>query len=233
MKNVILHVLCEGQTEERFVHEVLSPYLQRWNIFPKAIVLTTSRKKGTTGGVTKYCKIQTDLTILLNRFKNKGADVHLITTMLDYYAIPTDFPGYSKLGQFQNPYDKVRYLEESLARHFGGNHRLIPYLQLHEFEALLFTDIMVLERDYPKSTRSLNCLKIETDRIGNPELINSRPDTAPSKRIISALEDNYSYAKVKSGAAGARAIGIERMLDACLHFRNWIECIIEKGTSED
>lgn len=45
MKYIILHVLCEGQTEERFVKEVLAPYLQQFNIYPKPIILLTSKKE--------------------------------------------------------------------------------------------------------------------------------------------------------------------------------------------
>lgn len=49
MKYTILHVLCEGQTEERFVKEVLSPYLQQFGIFPKPILLITSKKEKCQG----------------------------------------------------------------------------------------------------------------------------------------------------------------------------------------
>lgn len=45
MKYSILHILCEGQTEEKFVKDVLSPYLQQFNIYPKPILLLTSRTK--------------------------------------------------------------------------------------------------------------------------------------------------------------------------------------------
>ena len=54
MRFTILHILCEGQTEERFVKEVLSPYFQQFGIFPKPILLITSKKKRQGGNVKLY-----------------------------------------------------------------------------------------------------------------------------------------------------------------------------------
>lgn len=56
-------------------------------------------------------------------------------------------------------------------------------------------------------------------------MINNSPDTAPSKRIIAALAQDYHYNKVQSGAAITSVIGIENLLDNCQHFKEWIENI--------
>ena len=46
MKAKIIHVLCEGQTEQGFVEEVLRPYLQAQGVAGvKSILITTNKKK--------------------------------------------------------------------------------------------------------------------------------------------------------------------------------------------
>ena len=62
-------------------------------------------------------------------------------------------------------------------------------------------------------------------------MINNSPETAPSKRIIKALGNKYNYNKVKSGAAVTAAIGMDAILSRCLHFREWVERIIQLAES--
>ena len=46
MKAKIIHILCEGQTEQGFVNEVLKPYLLTNGVTAvKSILITTSKKK--------------------------------------------------------------------------------------------------------------------------------------------------------------------------------------------
>ncbi len=106
-----------------------------------------------------------------------------------------------------------------------GRGAFMPYIQLHEFEALLFVDIIKLQVEYPLSIEKIRVLKEKTDIYGDPEMINNSPETAPSKRIIAALEQDYHYNKVKSGTAVTSAIGIENLLEKCQHFKEWIENI--------
>ncbi len=82
-----------------------------------------------------------------------------------------------------------------------------------------------LQSEYPLSGEKIRVLKDETDIYGDPEMINNSPDTAPSKRIIAALAQDYHYNKVQSGAAVTAAIGIEALLENCQHFKEWIENI--------
>lgn len=220
----ILHILCEGQTEERFVKEVLSPYLQQFNIYPKPILLLTSKKKNARGGMLSYAQAKRDLTILQKQFRDNNSEHHLFTTMFDYYALPDDFPGFDESTGFQNVRDRISFLEDKFAEDVGLG-AFIPYIQLHEFEALLFVDIMKLQTEYPLSGEKIWALKKETDIYGDPEMINNSPQTAPSKRIIKALETNYNYNKVQSGTIVTSAIGIKSILNNCSHFKEWIEAI--------
>lgn len=220
----ILHILCEGQTEERFVKEVLSPYLQQFNIYPKPILLLTSKKKNARGGMLSYSQAKRDLTILQKQFRDNNSEHHMFTTMFDYYALPDDFPGVEESMDIQNVRSRISFLEDKFAEELGSGD-FIPYIQLHEFEALLFVDICKLQTEYPLSSEKIQALKKETDIYGDPEMINNSPDTAPSKRIIAALAQDYHYNKVQSGAAITSAIGIENLLEKCQHFNEWINKI--------
>lgn len=224
MNFVILHILCEGQTEERFVKEILTPYLQQFSIYPKPILLLTSKKKNVRGGMLSYAQARRDMDICIRQHQDKGCERHMFTTMFDYYALPEDFPGFAETENEQDVRHRVSILERAYAEQFPTD-RLIPYLQLHEFEALLFTDIEKLVVDYPEAENQIAQLKAETAMYDDPEMINNHPDTAPSKRIIHALDDRYNYNKVKSGAAVASAISLDAILARCLHFRQWIESI--------
>lgn len=220
----ILHILCEGQTEERFVNEVLSPYLQQFNIYPKPILLLTSKKKNARGGMLSYAQAKRDLTILQKQFRDNTSEHHMFTTMFDYYALPDDFPGVVESIDILNVRNRISFLEDKFAEELGGR-AFIPYIQLHEFEALLFVDIEKLQIDYPLSMAQIHKLKEETDSYGDPELINNSSETAPSKRIIRALEQNYNYNKVQSGSAITSLIGLDAILENCQHFREWIDKI--------
>lgn len=222
MKSVILHILCEGQTEERFVKEVLAPYLRSFAIFAKPILLLTSRKKNARGGMLSYSQARRDLSILKKQFTDNDSERHVFTTMFDYYALPDDFPGFEEAAAIPDPRKRIDFLERKLYDDFA-NRAFVPYIQLHEFEALMFSDITKLESDYPQSLGKILELKAETDPIGDPELINNNYDTAPSRRISRALADKYHYNKVRSGASVTALIGMDALLKKCQHFREWVE----------
>ncbi|MCM1140768.1 MAG: DUF4276 family protein [Muribaculum sp.] len=228
MKFIILNVLCEGPTEERFVKKVLTPFLQKYNIFPKTVLLTTSRKKNAYGGMISYTQAKRDLELCMRKYTSNDSELHLFTTMFDYYALPNDFPGYHEADKIQDVRIRINHLEQAFAADI--NHRcFIPYLQLHEFEAILFTDIEKLKVEYPKAEKEIIQLKESTELVSDPELINNHPDTAPSKRIIRALKNKYNYDKVKSGSATAAYIGIENILNSCQHFREWINILLSSN----
>ncbi len=231
MKFTLLHILCEGQTEERFVKDVLSPYLMQFGIFTKPILLITSKKKNAIGGMLSFAQAKRDLTLLRKQFKDNDNERHIFTTMFDYYALPDDFPGFTESKRIANVRDRIAFLEKKFLEEMGCD-AFLPYIQLHEFEALLFVDIEQLNAEYPNASANILRLKRETDKYGDPEMIDDGPATAPSKRIISALDKYYHYNKVKSGASVTSRIGIEALLENCTHFREWVELIKNKCTDD-
>jgi len=232
MRYTILHVLCEGQTEERFVKDVLAPYLRGFGVYTKAVLLVTSRKKDAKGGMLSYAKAAGDLQLLLKQYRDSDNERHIFTTMFDYYALPDDFPGFAEAGKMADVRRRISCIEEEFGRTIASS-RFIPYIQLHEFEALLFSDIEKLAGDYPLAKKQISVLKDETDAYADPEMIDNGRATAPSKRIIKALEKNYNYNKVASGARTASAIGLNVILEKCRHFRGWIDRIISLAAHGD
>lgn len=230
MKAKIIHVLCEGQTEQGFVEEVLRPYLQEKGVAGvKGILITTNKKKNARGGMLTYNHALTDLNLLQLTKVDGDYERHIFTTMFDLYALPDDFPGFEKGKTIGDPYAKVDSLEKDFADAINDK-RFIPYIQLHEFEALLFCGIEHIASLYPGCEKRCAQLTEDLQRIGNPELINNSPDTAPSKRIIKAIEGekkkHYNYNKPKTGKFVTKNIGIDELRSKCRHFSEWIEKLI-------
>ncbi len=100
--------------------------------------------------------------------------------------------------------------------------RFIPYIQLHEFETLLFADPRKFEIEYFDRPEGITQLCGIAAEFGNPELINQGRNTAPSKRIIKVYSD-YEGNKPAIGSMVAHEIGVETLKRACSHFRGWIE----------
>ena len=212
MKRVL--VLVEGQTEETFVRDILEPHLEFLEIFLTPTLVSTKRvKTGGTfkGGVVSYGKVRNDLQRLLG-----DSDAAAITTMFDYYGLPADFPGMST--RPSGPcFDRVRHVESAIA-HDIGDPRFLPYLQLHEFEALLFSDPREVAARFPETDclRALNRARQEFD---SPEEINERFDLAPSRRIAGVVS---AYRKPLHGPQIAEAIGLDRIRAECRHFGEWV-----------
>ena len=230
MKAKIIHILCEGQTEQGFVEKVLRPYLQDNGIKGvNGILITTNKKKNARGGLLSYNHALTDLRILQRTKIDGDFERHIFTTMFDFYALPDDFPGFEKIKTIRDPYLKVSNLEKDFADEINDN-RFIPYIQLHEFEALLFCGIEYIAELYPGCEKRCEQLTQALQNVGNPELINNSPHTAPSKRIIKAIEgDNkthYNYNKPKTGRFVTEKIGIDELRSKCKHFDEWIEKLI-------
>ena len=89
MKVNILHVLCEGHTEMKFAQHVLKPYLADWGIVVKAAIVTTNDKLGQQGGILNFAHIERDIRTLLSATEQESYAHHLVTTMVDLYALPT------------------------------------------------------------------------------------------------------------------------------------------------
>lgn len=220
MSVMILNVLCEGQTEEKFVKDVLRPYLRdNLGIVVKHRLLMTSKSKDAKGGLLSYTQAMRDLKLWMKEAKDNAYEKNAFTTMFDLYALPTDFPQWEE-GNRRTGYERVEFLENALAQEFGDN--FIPYIQLHEFEALVFCGLKYLRMEYPQCVKEIDGLEDVLTSYGNPEKIDNSPHTAPSKRIMVALKDKYRYDKVKSGTVVTSQVGVDELRGKCRHFNDWL-----------
>lgn len=215
---VRLNVLAEGQTEEAFVYKVLAPHLADHGVVARARCVTTRRDRRRPdhvfrGGFRDFGKALRDL----QRWMAEDAGA-FFTTMFDLYALPTDFPDYGSSDQITDAYARVRHLEQAL-QSVIDDRRLIPYIQLHEFEALLLTDPSKFDWHYLEHDRAIARLVALSESVSSPELINDSPETAPSKRIVEEIPD---YQKAVAGPMIAQKIGIGAMRARCPHFAEWL-----------
>ncbi|WP_339136306.1 MAG: DUF4276 family protein [Candidatus Electrothrix sp. GW3-4] len=223
-----LHITAEGQTEQSFAGKVLAPHLAGFGVFVDARCVLTSRDKRKAreyrGGLLSYEKAEKDIRAWLKE------DDHVecrFTTMFDLYALPDDFPGYAEAMRNSDPYERVAILEQKMAESVGDS-RFIPYIQLHEFEALLLADPKQLDWEYLEHDVPIGNL-VTMVASQNPELINDGPATAPSKRILSEIPE---YDKVTAGVAVAEKIGLLMLRQKCRHFNDWLtrlERLAQKG----
>ena len=205
MKRVIVY--CEGPTEETFVKRLLSPLF-----YSKEIFLMPS----SCNGVSKYSIIKRDLSNICKNDPNA-----IITTMLDYYGLPSETPGLEKVYK-GDIYNQVNCVEESIKQDINVRN-LIPNLTLHEFEALLFSKPECFSCCGIDSGLVEKLCKIR-DEAETPEHINNNPNTAPSKRILSIYPE---YNKIIDGYHVADDIGINVMRKECRHFDGWISRLLE------
>jgi len=227
MKQIILHIVCEGQTEESFVKKGLQPYLRSYGIVAKPILVTTSRNKLAQGGIVNFSHIERDIQDSLKQWSSNAYEHHVVTTFIDFYALPNDFPGSKEAQQHLDPYQRVECLEKALGERIQSS-RFLPYIQLHEFETLVLCGYQYLAAYYPDCKGLEEKLMNEFTSHDNPEYIDGGATTAPSKRILKLLESTYKkkYNKPFMGAYVTAQVGIERLRELCFHFDQWVSQII-------
>ncbi len=147
--------------------------------------------------------------------------------MFDYFKIDSGWPGYSDVQPGDSAMEKAGKLEnktlleikKSFPRH-NIEKRFIPFIQIHEFESLLFSDPSILAGKIGIKPIAIEDILRE---CGEPEEINDYPVTAPSKRIEKLCRKKYR--KVAMGKSIAESIGVQTMRRKCPHFDKWLNSI--------
>ena len=204
-----VRILVEGQTEETFVNDVLIPHLNQMGVYPYAFLF---------GGIPAYRKARREI---LNSLKQDGSLI--CTTMVDFYGMPKDWPGRNEADSCRDYQDKAQKLEQALRddiiAQMGDSwnpSQFIPYVQMHEFEALLFSDTSVLAAGDSKTTAQLERI---LQSFSCPEEINNNYNTCPSRRIEQHVDN---YVKTVDGIIAATKIGLTKIRRECPHFDEWI-----------
>lgn len=211
-----LLMLVEGQSEEIFVKHTLTPHLAQHGVYVQSpIVLWTKRLPGGggfRGGVSNWNQIRRDLLPL-----TRDGDAW-VTTLLDFYGLPEDFPGLPEALGAGNAEEKVIALQERFLAEIN-HQRFIPFLALHEFEAWLFSAPDAIEAHFGKAHLAEK-LQSTVQEAGAPELINHGPTTHPKARLKTLVG---AYKETSDGPTLLEKIGIAAVRAACPHFDSWLQ----------
>ncbi|NLY41851.1 MAG: DUF4276 family protein [Desulfovibrionales bacterium] len=212
-------VVCEGHTEVEFVKSCLAPFLFRQDnkvsVFP---VLLQSRAGNQRGG-------RVTVERLVNLISKQYHHADRITTLVDFYGFQ-DRKG-------RTSQEVAQAVHEGIGKKIKNYdmQRVLPYLQMHEFEGLLFTDPDAFEwvtDGWSAVTREqLHAIAAE---FTNPEDINDSPETAPSKRILEIFPAG-TYSKVEHGPLIAETIGMDAIREKCPLFNEWVSMLENWGNA--
>lgn len=223
MTRLIVHV--EGETEETFVNEILAPHLYQ-NGYTKvsARLLGNARNRLRRGGIKSWQTVKSDIIRHL-----QGDPACKATVMVDYYALPATgdraWPGRDAPANLSTQ-DKGVRVEDAIRReicaefHPNPNEcRFIPFVLMHEFEALLFSDCSKFASAVGKPGIEPQ-LRAIRNGFGTPEDINDSPQTAPSKRVQDLIA---GYQKPLFGFLAAADIGLDTIRTECPNFAKWLD----------
>jgi hypothetical protein len=212
MKRII--IICEGPTEQEFCKDVLQPHFNVKEIY---LHYPTIKKSG--GGIVAWNVLKKQIENHLAQDKEA-----IVTTLIDYYGIHDkhEFPQWGDANKIVNKNNRMTFLESSMGASLSDNinNRFIPYIQLHEFEGLLFNDIIIFNNNIPPQD-FINKIELEQTIINNanPELINDTSQNAPSYRLARLIK---GYNKIVYGAILAESIGLTKIRSKSPRFNDWI-----------
>lgn len=212
-----VHVICEGQTEELFVNELLAPAFQSKHtlLFPSLI-----GKPGHKGGNIKFDRLFPDI-----RNRLLGDSTAYCTTFFDFYGLASSFPGKESAKLLTTVDQKHRCVCDAMVSEFRqrlGNEpmrRFVPYVQMYEFEGLLFSEPNAFAVALNRPDLQVPVASIRNS-FSAPEEINNSPLTAPSKRILSLFP---GYEKPLHGSLVALETGLETLRRECRMFSGWMQ----------
>lgn len=194
---VRLAISVEGVTEERFIKHVLAPHLQTRAIYATPVML------GGRGGDVSIGRIRKDLNPLARSFD-------VVTTFYDFYGFRGKSVDESKSSLEQRIRACVAPALQS---------RVMPYVQMYEFEALLFASPEAIEIEIGQAGLAAWAQRVLQAFGGNPERINDSQQTAPSKRLA---RKTGSYLKSVHAPNIVKEIGFSALRQHCAGFGKWV-----------
>lgn len=217
-----LDIIVEGPSEREFISQCFAPYLERLGLINayevSPIVIHT--KSTYRGGMTKYSQLKDDIRHSLSSINQQL----VVSMMVDFFRLPTNVPRPNNYNELASDKDKADAIQQCIYDDINDI-RFIPYIQLHEFEAFLFTNRAGFEYCYGTADKRCNLLYDIINQYDNPEDINSSPSGAPSKRMLSIIRE---YNKVADGNLIIMQNGMDSILNKCPRFRQWVEIIQDR-----
>ncbi len=214
-------VVVEGPTEQLFVDGVLAPWIAQYEVYMSA---SRIGKPGHKGG-NRYALARRDI---LNFLKQRSDTI--VSCLFDFYGMGKDWPG--RTSASANNHDtKPKTVERAILEDIStelvhAEHRFIPYVQMHEFEALLFTNppSLAVALGNHQAAGEFQAIR---DAFQTPEHINDSPQTAPSKRIEAVFQKyGKKYKKPFHGSVAANEIDVATIQNECPHFAEWIDSLL-------
>ncbi len=215
-----LYLTVEGQTEQAFAVAVLGPHLSAFNVFVTKPRLTGlhGRQGGRIpqgGMLHTFAHALADMKRWLRRIVARGTVLHDGGPVCSAARCPWSRSGH---GICADPCAQAEMLEAALADAIKDQ-RFIPYIQVHEFEALLLAGPEKFTERFEQRENQIAMLLAECNRFASPELINHGHHTHPKGRIKKYLED---YGEKVDGPLLAQAIGLPQIRQKCPHFDRWL-----------
>jgi hypothetical protein len=223
MPRLLVHV--EGQTEEAFVNEVLRDHLRSAGYESVSTrIIGNARLRQRRGGIRGWPSVRRDI---LNQLRQDPGCI--ASTMVDFYALPQGgdraWPGRAG-ATGKATAAKALYVEKALAIDLAKSagpkfncSRFIPFVVMHEFEGLLFSDCSALSQGIGRPDLEPDFQKIR-NTFQTPEDINDSPETCPSKRVEGLIP---GYEKPLLGILAVLEVGLTQIRLQCPHFDGWIE----------
>ena len=202
-----LAISVEGQTEEEFVKEVLEDHLRSRDVFVTPVLLGRARYNVQGGGNVTIDRLSRELQHLRDSFD-------AVTSLVDFYG----FKGKKEM----SPDMLLQAIENSIEQF--DERKIFPYVQVHEFEGLLFSDVNAF-KSVLDNAPLVDLRKIRA-KFGTPEEINDSSETAPSKRILKLVP---GYRKTLHGPSLAREIGLDKLRNECPGFGAWLSRLESLG----
>jgi hypothetical protein len=192
MKGLIV-VSVEGATEREFVQQVLVPHFAPMGLALDPVPVS---------GCVSLTAVKDELRILVKR-----RDCPWVTTLYDLYGFQ------------QRKGRGAEEMETALHKVVGNAPKFIPYVQAHEFEALLFAGPAAAASVLGNPTIAAKMRRILQEHGDAPETINDGYDTCPSRRLKHL---HPAYDKVLHGPPIAAEIGLAAIRAACPRFDGWL-----------
>jgi hypothetical protein len=201
-------IICEGPTEVEFDNRCLEPYLRPSGVSAYGTVLSARSGRHRGGRVT--------VDRLAKKISLHYSEADRVSTLVDFYGFQ------DRVGRTRTQLEAdIAAAAQAITTGYDARY-VLPYVQMHEFEGLLFTnpaDFEWAEDGWSEEVKA--ALMAVTQVFPSPEDINDSPETAPSKRILSIFPEG-TYSKPEHGPLIAEAIGIDAMRQKCVQFDAWV-----------
>lgn len=230
MSRVTVFCIVEGHTENAVLKKLVAPYLGTCGIdihFPIVLI------KHGRGGVRFLTAPQ--LFDQMQRFLQDKRNPY-VTTFFDYYGLPTGAShGWKFIAELKSEVQHrgtatiAQMIEMAILENAKENidlpnveRRILPYVQLHELEALFFSEPEKMALTFGSLALTDRFGKI-VEECGACEMINDSPDSAPSKRIEAFFPP---YKKGRStlahGPRIADRLDLAIVREKCPRFDHWV-----------